>query len=598
VPSDIANYIDTTDPAEPGNSYGVWYGNWLPAWGANPGPGPAALLYLPNMAIVPNNTLSSSSVTSGTTLLTFFTMSDVHISDKESPARPPYFGYRFPNPEIINPLNGLPQPAGNSSCYSGIILSTTQVLDAAVQTINYLHQNVSPFDFGIGLGDACDNTQYNELRWYIDVLDGKLITPSSGKHNGVSPNDPNGPIDYQLPFQAAGLDKSIKWYQAVGNHDQFWMGSTLMTNFLRNTLIGPKVLNMGPMVLQPPFYATPDWYQVMNTRGYYMGVVDGATPYGTIIDAGQKSTMVYQPIAADPKRRSLSISAWMSEFFNTTSKPVGHGFTQQMIAEGFACYHFYPKANLPLKVIVLDDTDKTGSAFGSLDTKRYNWLINELEAGQNADELMIICCHIPVHPYAQKPLANGGDPQYLAIWSDPFPSENVSELELLNTLHNYPNLILWISGHVHRNTITPQPSPNADPASGWGFWEVETPSLRDYPQQFRCFRIALNSEGDISIFVYSVDPAVALLEDGTPSPAYKSRGYALAAQQIFGNPWQQGANMTLSDPNSTNLPTSSDPPAPPYNTDPSSNCVYNAELVIKSSQLSSGLLGKVASFSK
>ncbi len=70
--------------------------------------------------------------------------------------------------------------------------------------------------------------------------------------------------------------------------------------------------------------------------------------------------------------------------------------------EGFACYHFYPKADLPLKVIVLDDTDKTGSAFGALDTKRYKWLINELEAGQNADELMIVCSHIPVHPYGQK----------------------------------------------------------------------------------------------------------------------------------------------------------------------------------------------------
>jgi hypothetical protein len=43
-------------------------------------------------------------------------------------------------------------------------------LDAAVQTINALHK-INPFDFGISLGDASNSTQYNETRWYIDVLD-------------------------------------------------------------------------------------------------------------------------------------------------------------------------------------------------------------------------------------------------------------------------------------------------------------------------------------------------------------------------------------------------------------------------------------------
>ena len=63
----------------------------------------------------------------------------------------------------------------------------------------------------------------------------------------------------------------------------------------------------------------------------------------------------------DPKRRSLSVSDWMNEFFNTTSKPVGHGFTQQMVKDGFACYSFHPRANIPIKVIVLDDTDKSAA---------------------------------------------------------------------------------------------------------------------------------------------------------------------------------------------------------------------------------------------
>ena len=83
---------------------------------------------------------------------------------------------------------------------------------------------------------------------------------------------------------------------------------------------------------------------------------------------GRSITSNPPKVAADPKRRSLSISDWMSEFFNTTSKPVGHGFTQEMIEDGFACYHFYPKADVPIKVIVLDDTDKIGSGAAALST--------------------------------------------------------------------------------------------------------------------------------------------------------------------------------------------------------------------------------------
>jgi hypothetical protein len=100
---------------------------------------------------------------------------------------------------------------------------------------------------------------------------------------------------------------------------------------------------------------------------------------------------------------------------------------------------------------------------------------------------------------------------------------------LVNTLQSTPNLLLWVAGHRHLNTVKAFPS-NDPNKPEQGFWQVETSSLRDFPQQFRTFEIYLNSDYSVSIFTVNVDPAVA---EGTP--AATSRKYAIATQQIIQN---------------------------------------------------------------
>ena len=79
------------------------------------------------------------------------------------------------------------------------------------------------------------------------------------------------------------------------------------------------------------------------------------------------------------------------------------------------------------------------------------------------------------------------------------------------------------------NTVKAFISPDPVNSPEKGFWQVETPSLRDFPQQFRTFEIYLNSDYTISILATNVDPAV---KEGTP--AATSRKYAIAATQIVG----------------------------------------------------------------
>jgi metallophosphoesterase (TIGR03768 family) len=480
-------------------------------------------------------------------LLNFFTISDIHITDKEAPNQLIY----------LQQLN--PTYAGqNTSIYSPIMMYTTHVLDAAIQTANALHREKA-FDFGISLGDTCNSTQYNELRWYIDVIDGKVITPSSGAHLGADT------IDYQKPFKAAGLDKTIPFYQALGNHDHFIIGSFPVdadpSLGIRNSYTSGTVWAVAD-ILSPNFAAFPVLFNMENMKAtpkYYQGVIDGSTPLGKIIKAGKAGDPGFASpptVAADPDRRSLTRTEWISEYFKTTSNPVGHGFNlvDPTQPSGFACYSFLPKSNIPLKIIVLDDTqsETDGSkdihGHGYLDANRLAWLKAELAAGQAANQLMIIAAHIPIA------VAKIGDETEWWLgdraastkpnwWIDSTaPTQNAITLkELVDTLQNTPNLLMWISGHRHLNTVKAFVSPDPTKPEK-GFWQVETSSLHDFPQQFRTFEIYLNSDYTISIKTINIDPAV---KAGTP--AATSRKYAIAAQQIVQN------NSALNNPNAATI---------------------------------------------
>ena len=504
------------------------YGNWT--WGSG-------LPAEKRTELMPVGYIPPSLATS-TRLLHFFTISDIHITDKEAPN------------QLIQMQQTDAHAGTNTSIYSPVMMCTTHVLDAAIQTVNALHRK-KPFDLGISLGDTCNCTSYNELRWYIDVIDGKVITPSSGAHAGADS------IDYQRPYQAAGLDKSIRWYQALGNHDHFFIGSFPIdadpTLGLRQAYIADTVWNVGDVLVpNGPFPALFNMENLKVGSTYYMGTFDGRTQTGTIIGAGQATNAEFAAgapkVVADPDRRSLVRAEWVKEFFDTSTLPVGHGFNlvdpvdAARHGNGFACYSFVPNPKFPLKIIVLDDTqsEKDGSVdihgHGYLDADRWAWLQAELDKGQAYNQLMIVACHVPIGVSAI-----GSETEWWGQTDGIAPQyQNAVDLTgLVHKLWNTPNLLMWIAGHRHLNVVKAFPPLGSAPPEQ-GFWQVETSSLRDFPQQFRTFEVLLNSDYTITIVTTNVDPSVA---EGTP--AATSRKYAVAVQQIVQNPVMQASAPNL-----------------------------------------------------
>ena len=513
--------------------YGIWsYGSGLPL--------------ASRKEIMKDDYLLPEDEENRTSLLKFFAVTDVHLTDKEAP-----------NQFIHNQQED--SSSYNTSLYSPVMMYTPQLFDAAIQTVNALHENKN-YDFGISLGDVSNSAMYNELRWYIDILDGKKIRPSSGAHRGEDD------IDYQKPFQAAGLNKDIPFYQALGNHDHFLIGSfPIFEDYsqlgLEDAYTSNKVWTVTDFLKKdltkfPALFDTDTLQEGNGKDRYFGGLLDGATENGDLLylDGPLAEGTEAPTIVSDPDRFPLKREEWIEEFFTTSSKPKGHGFNlvdqsfglvDEERPEGFACYSFqpestsHPELELPVKIIVLDNTQREDDGshdihgHGFLDPLRWKWLKKELEEGQNNDQLMIIAAHIPI--------CVAGIGTELEWWSGGVTPTNTfgdpttetqngcTISELVDVLRDTPNLLMWIAGHRHFNTVKAVTSDDASKPER-GFWQVETSSLRDFPQQFRNFEIFFNDDDTISIDAINVNTAV---KEGTPAEI--SRKYAIATQQIVQN---------------------------------------------------------------
>ncbi|MDP2322595.1 MAG: metallophosphoesterase, partial [Gammaproteobacteria bacterium] len=387
----------------------------------------------------------------GTHLVRLVHITDPQIVDEESPAR-------SVRTDGIIGVSWRPQED-----------YAIHTLDATLHLINTIHERGGaegrPVDFVVMTGDLADLAQFNELQWFMDTMDGKVVTPDSGVADGAA-RDRLEARNPKLPYAATGLDTAIPWYTCYGNHDALATGNFAIDRGASN----PEewFAPLFPIVADVIGYhlLDPAWDFMLPTADRSPAIVTGSGPPlgpdGLQVDL---AALEAGPIAPDPARRFLSKRDFIALHLESTGSPAGHGFSQAALSRGETWFSVRPLSDVPVRLIVFD-TVAAGAHYGlplyyGALTRQHldNFIIPALEAATKAGEWIVLASH---HP-----------PDDFAI---PFPDATVGTDEFHAAVSRYPGVVLHLVGHTHRNRARTIPGT-------FPYIEIETSAIIDFPQE-------------------------------------------------------------------------------------------------------------------
>ena len=304
----------------------------------------------------------------------------------------------------------------------------------------------------------------------------------------------------------------MPYYIARGNHDGLIQGNApASTDVFRAIATG--CLKVFPSAaIEPSRFSSADESEVFRQIG--------DPSFITQLLAGARN------VPPDPDRRILSTAEY--------KQIVGgkHGYShvnahERSASKGAAAYYaFSPKPGLEL--ISLDTVAEGGGSNGNLDDPQYRWLKKTLAKAQKAHKLIVAYAH---HTLATMDntrtdeQAGGCNPPKPGCDADPRKSTplhlgvkgsaNVRDLFL-----HYPNLIAYVVGHTHSNAIDLFKRGKA------AFWQINTASHADWPQQSREVQLMDNHDGTLSLFATILDTAAPI---AVPAPGTALTDAQLAA---------------------------------------------------------------------
>ena len=222
----------------------------------------------------------------------------------------------------------------------------------------------------------------------------------------------------------------MPWLSVFGNHDGLVQGNVPSSPLIAQIATGStKIIDLPPGV----------------NIGELAGQLVTNDPQGLQTLFGGPSRQV----TADPNRRPLSRAETIAEYFNSTGQPHGHGYTAWNLATRNAYYTF---GKGRVRGIALDTVNPFGGAEGSIDEAQLAWLTEKLKKGSRHyldesghvvrggkhDRLFVIFSHHTIGTMDN----NDGPGRVLG------PA-------VRDLLLRFPNVVLWVNGHTHRNTVTP-----------------------------------------------------------------------------------------------------------------------------------------------
>ena len=485
--------------------------------GAN---GYRSLVEAPGEQHVERTDLADAAADRGEVMLTIAHLSDLHLCDAQSPARVEFLD-RWVDPD--SPLRDQIHEIGT---YRAQEVLTAQVAEAMTRALNELARGPvggAPFDFGLVTGDNTDNSQANELDWYLALLEGGPVRPDSGdpnRYEGVAddvidderfwhpgavrsdlprslfgfPAAPGLLDAVRAPFSARGLN--FPWFAVHGNHDQL----------LQGTVPGSDVLNAVATGGAKAIGLPDEW--------------SGAAVVELVAGLAQCDPDALQSLASartravtpDTARRIITRDEFVAAHFSDRARPPGHGFAAGSNA-------FYRHDHGQMTLLVLDTVDEHGGWDGSIDGTQFEWLDAQLAAADRDHRYVVLASHHPLRTLVNDISGEGASRRVLAA-------------EVAELLSRHPSTVAWLNGHTHHTTIVGHPT----------WWEITTPSLIDWPQQSRIVEF-FRADGTLTIASTMVDHSGPATWSGAISDPL---ALAALSRELSANDWQAHTPLATS----------------------------------------------------
>ena len=474
--------------------------------------------------------------TSRRSLYYFAHLSDIHVIDAQTPAR-------------MDAIQSIAPELFTDACRPQDTL-TTHVLASVVDSVVAAQSSSitgAPLASAISTGDSADNLSTLETRWYIDILDGKDVTPNSGAvgvYEGPQiwseatyayhPDDPMGDVygAYGYPtvpgMLAAAVSNPVTsqglpvpWFAVYGNHDATYMGTFRADPALFAWAVGSRKAATGEAL-------GLNWLQGFATDLSVAQIAINAIRESVGFLPGIRD------VTADPARKLLERADFMQAHLDSPAVPgpVGHGWTQANVDSGETWW----SADMTpyLRVFGLDTCNLAAGADGAVPQDQFDWLQAQLEQCQTQGRLAIVCSH-----HNSLTLENGATP---VTGGQPL----IHAEEFIDMLLRYPVCIAWLNGHTHINTLTP----HLREGGVGGFWEITTASCVDFPQQQQLVELIDNRDGTLSIFVTALDHAAP--PTWTPGDLTQV-GLASLSRELSANAWLADPALRAGSPLDRNV---------------------------------------------